>query len=71
MIVLHKLSLHPEPFHLNPDMITTIESHPDTVVTLATGHKVNVAESADAVAEAVHEYRVSVLGDALDRGRAE
>jgi uncharacterized protein YlzI (FlbEa/FlbD family) len=69
MIVLHKLSLHPEAFHLNPDMITTIESHPDTVVTLATGHKVNVAESAEAVAGAIHEYRVGVLGDALDRGR--
>ena len=70
MIVLHTLSLHPEPFHLNPDMITTIEAHPDTVVTLATGHKVNVSETADAVAGAIHQYRVTVLGDALDRGRA-
>ena len=69
MIVLHKLSLHPEPFHLNPDMITTIEAHPDTVITLTTGAKVNVAEGPDAVAQAIHRYRVDVLGTALERGR--
>ena len=41
MIILHKLALqHRSQFHLNPDMITTIEAHPDTVVTLATGRKV-------------------------------
>ena len=37
MIVLHRLGHDGEPFHLNPDLITTVEAHPDAVVTLATG----------------------------------
>ena len=37
MITLHRLGHRSEPLHLNPDLITTVEAHPDTVVTLATG----------------------------------
>ena len=30
MIELHRLG-QPEPFQLNPDLIVTVEAHPDTV----------------------------------------
>src|SRR5438132_746917 len=35
MIELHRLG-QPEPFQLNPDLIVTVEAHPDTVIHLAT-----------------------------------
>jgi flagellar protein FlbD len=67
MITLNRLGHHDEPFHLNIDMIVTIESTPDTVITLATGAKVVVAETPAEVTAAVYGYRAAVLGDALRR----
>ncbi len=45
MIRLHKLARDPQPFHLNPDLIISIEAHPDTVVTLTTGSRLVVTET--------------------------
>lgn len=56
-----------EEFDLNPDLILTVESTPDTVVTLTTGTKLVVDESPDSVAAAVREWRVGVLERALRR----
>lgn len=69
MIVLNRLGHSDEPFQLNPDMIVTVESTPDTVIALATGAKVVVAETPQAVAAAVHAYRADVLSDAMRRRR--
>ena len=69
MITLRRLGHSDEPFQLNPDMIVTVESTPDTVLTLATGAKVVVCETPDEVAEAVRGYRAEVLGDALRKRR--
>jgi flagellar protein FlbD len=66
MIRLHKLGHEPHPFHLNPDLILTVEANPDTVVTLTKGSRLLVTESPDAVAEAVRSWRASVL-DAMTR----
>jgi uncharacterized protein YlzI (FlbEa/FlbD family) len=71
MITLSRLGHSDEPFQLNPDMIVLVESTPDTVITLATGAKVVVAEAPDQVAAAVREYRVAVLGEALARRRSQ
>ncbi|HEV2812225.1 MAG TPA: flagellar FlbD family protein, partial [Solirubrobacteraceae bacterium] len=60
MIELHRLGTHGEPVWLNPDLITTIEAHPDTVIALATGTKVMVAESVDEVIDKVREWRASI-----------
>ena len=57
-----------EEFDLNPDLILTVESTPDTVVTLTTGTKLVVDESPDSVTAAVREWRVGVLERALRRG---
>ena len=64
MITLHRLGHSTEPLHLNPDLITTIEAHPDTVVTLATGSKLVVAEAPEEIAAAVKEWRAEILDQA-------
>jgi uncharacterized protein YlzI (FlbEa/FlbD family) len=66
MIRLHKLGHTPHPFHLNPDLVLTVEANPDTVVTLTTGSRLLVAETPEQVAEAVRHWRASVL-DAMSR----
>jgi flagellar protein FlbD len=67
MITLNRLGHSDEPFQLNVDMIVTIESTPDTVITLATGAKVVVAETPEQVAQAVRDYRVDVMSEAFRR----
>jgi uncharacterized protein YlzI (FlbEa/FlbD family) len=67
MITLHRLGQNTEPLHLNPDLITTVEAHPDTVITLATGNKVVVAEAPDQIAVAVREWRAGILDEAWRR----
>ena len=66
MIRLHKLGRTPQPFHLNPDLILTVEANPDTVVVLTTGSRLVVVESPEEVAESVRTWRASVL-DAMTR----
>ena len=69
MITLNRLGHSDEPFQLNPDMVVTVESTPDTVITLATGAKVVVAETPEEVAAALHSYRAGVLSEALRNRR--
>ncbi len=71
MITLNRLGHSDEPFQLNPDMIVTVESTPDTVIALATGAKVVVAETPQEVAGAIHAYRAGVLSEALRNRRPE
>ena len=66
MIRLHKLAHEPHPFHLNPDLVATIEANPDTVVALTTGSRLLVMESPEEVAGAVRAWRASIL-DAMAR----
>ena len=66
MIRLHKLGREPQPFHLNPDLVVTVEASPDTVVTLTTGSRLLVTETPEDVARAVRDWRASVL-DAMTR----
>ncbi len=69
MIRLHRLGHPDEPFHLNPDLVLTIEPTPDTVVTLTTGTKLVVAESPQLIVEQIRAWRGSVL-TAATRGRS-
>jgi uncharacterized protein YlzI (FlbEa/FlbD family) len=71
MISLHRIGHQAEEFHLNPDLIVTVEANPDTVITLTTGTKVVVAESPERVVEEIRSYRVDVLSGALNRRRQE
>lgn len=63
MIELHRLGQE-EPFQLNPDLIVTVEAHPDTVISLATGTRVVVTESPDDVSGLVRDWRVSITNAA-------
>ena len=56
-------------FHLNPDLILTIESTPDTVVSLTTHSKVLVAERPEEVAALVRDWRAGILEQAFPRIR--
>jgi uncharacterized protein YlzI (FlbEa/FlbD family) len=69
MIVLHRLGGEHAAFHLNPDLIQTIESTPDCMVALTTGTKMLVEETPEEVADAVRAFRVQILEDALRRKR--
>ena len=60
MIELHRLGRDPEPFHLNPDLIVTIEAHPDTVVHLSTGATLVVSETPEELVAEVRAWRRSV-----------
>lgn len=71
MIVLHRLGHRAEQFHLNPDLIMTVEANPDTVITLTTGTKIVVVESPARVSAEVRQWRTEILRDALGRRRDE
>jgi uncharacterized protein YlzI (FlbEa/FlbD family) len=71
MIRLHRLGHQAEEFHLNPDLIVTVEANPDTVLTLTTGTKIVVAETPERVADEIRHYRVEVLSGAIKRRRQE
>ena len=58
MIKLTRLS-H-EPLVLNSDLIEHMEMTPDTVITLTTGQKVRVSETADEVIARVIEFRRAI-----------
>lgn len=52
--------LNGSPLVVNAEIIETIEACPDTVLALATGNRVVVKESVDAVVGLVIEYRKKV-----------
>ena len=59
MIQLHRLGRDPEPFLLNPDLIVTVEAHPDTVVHLTTGANLVVHETPEELVAEVRSWRRS------------
>jgi flagellar protein FlbD len=67
MIELTRLGHATEPFLLNPDLIVTVESNPDTTIALTTGNKVVVNESVDAVVGLVRDWRAGILAGAYSR----
>ena len=67
MIKLTRLS-H-EPLVLNSDLIEHIELTPDTVITLTSGQKLRVSETADEVIRRVIEFRRAVLDGSCQYAR--
>ena len=65
MITLHRLGHSAECFQLNPDLIVSVESTPDTVITLTTAAKVLVSEKPEQIAAAVRAWRGEVLASAF------
>ena len=53
--------LNNQPLMVNSDLIKFVEKAPDTVLTLISGEKVIVLESADAVLEKIVAFRQSII----------
>jgi len=64
MITLTRLN--EEQFVLNAELIKTVEENPNTVVTLTTGNKYIVKESAEKVVEAVVEYKRNIFRNFME-----
>ncbi len=47
-------------FYLNPHLIETIESTPDTVITIAGGRKILVQEQAESIVDSIVSYRRNI-----------
>lgn len=54
--MIHLTRLNNTPLVVNADLIKFIENAPDTVITLITGEKLVVRESAAEVLERIHEF---------------
>jgi uncharacterized protein YlzI (FlbEa/FlbD family) len=65
VIRLHRLSTRAEVFYLNPDLIVSLDSTPDTVVTLTTHQKVLVSDRVEDIVTAIRQWRSSILADAM------
>ena len=51
-------------FHVNPDLIETVEARPDTTVTLVNKHRYVVEDTVEQVIERIVAYRALVVSAA-------
>jgi flagellar protein FlbD len=58
--VIHVTRLNGRPVIVNADMLMTVESTPDTILTFANGDKLVVKESVERVVDGVIAYRRKV-----------
>jgi len=68
--MIYVTRLNHTPIVLNADLIEHIETTPDTVVSLTTGQKLVVLESADEVIRRVVEFRRSIMAMPWSGGSA-
>jgi flagellar protein FlbD len=67
--MIHVTRLNHTPVVLNCDLIEHVETTPDTVISLTTGQKLMVLESAEEIIERVVKYRRAIVtGEALTTG---
>ncbi len=59
--------LNGDEFKVNAELIETLESTPDTLITLTTGRKMMVLESTDEVIDRVLQYRSQIAGIRIRR----
>ncbi|MEA4889086.1 MAG: flagellar FlbD family protein [Clostridiaceae bacterium] len=50
--------LNHQTFYINSDLIETIETTPDTVISMTTGRRLLVIESADEILQKIIQFRV-------------
>lgn len=58
--------LNGEQFVLNAELIKTVEETPDTVITITTGHKYIVKESADTIVGEVVRYKKDIFTNFME-----
>lgn len=59
MILVTRLNKSSQ-FYVNEDKIEFIEETPDTILTLETGKKINVSESAIEIVEKIREEKIRI-----------
>ena len=59
--MIHLTKINHQPLVLNLELIEFIENKPDTTITLVTGNKVVVLETAEEVIDRVVDYRRRLL----------
>lgn len=59
--MVHLTRLNSQRITVNSDLIKFVESNPDTVITLLSGEKILVQESADEVLARVVEFRRAII----------
>jgi len=59
VILVHRL--RGEPLYINADLIESVESSPDTVLTLVDGRRIFVEEPPDAVVDRFVSFRATLL----------
>lgn len=52
-------------FYVNPDLVETVEETPDTVVTLTTGRKFVVRESAEQIIDMIISYKQKIFSQGI------
>ena len=67
--MIHLTRLNRTPIVLNADLIEHIELTPDTVISLTSGEKIRVLESADEVVRLVKEWRRQIAERVFDGQR--
>lgn len=73
MVRLHHFGTDDSAFHLNPDLIVSIEAKPDTIIQLTNGHELYVAEKPEAVVQKILAWRqaVQASGPTVSTGDGE
>ncbi|WP_026692483.1 flagellar FlbD family protein [Peribacillus kribbensis] len=68
--MINVTKLNGKKFHLNAIYIETVDSHPDTTITLFNGKKYIVAEPEYAVVQAIQQFyrSINILGAAAGKG---
>lgn len=61
MIIITKKTKDVKEMVINAELIETVESTPDTIITLLNGNKVIVQESVEEIVEKVIEYKKKIL----------
>jgi len=59
--VIQVTRLNSAPFVVNSDLIKFVEQAPDTLITLVSGEKLVVRESADQIVDRIIDFRRSVI----------
>ena len=70
--MINVTKLNGKSFYINAIYIETVESHPDTIISLTNGKKYIVAESEEEIVQSmIHFYRsINILGLTNNKGGA-
>ena len=60
MIIIKKKTRDAKEMVINADLIETVESNPDTIITLINGNKIMVQESVEDIIKLVIEYKKKI-----------